>query len=481
MRYLQSATFIMCMFASCLSTAEGSLTVFKAGDKVKAAEINANFELVRAAAADAVTFEGLDEVYGGVTTEDAQASSLNRGFYHNGTPDDVGKFKDVFSRQSQVNALGDSIVACSEDDTSCVIKENRVSVKCDGTAGKLSSVLTSPYANAAFLKIEIEGDCVEGMLVTRGAAFFSKAGTRASITSIGDQVAVFVGHYSHFENIDINGRLTAGRGSILVLEKDVKIVKDAQREGNFTGNLGVYASEGAFVKFGSNVTVEGSVIIGNATVNMYGDGIAISGNLTVNGGSLEATNIDNGLAGVIAPSINVVNGAVVNLKNGSFDFNNIFLSSNATMNISSTGQTAISSLKTGNIFAARSSVLNLLLLKEINATDANIVLWGNSMAYMSIEKDQAIKSIELDSSSTLRLGPTDGAQFSVDDLSLGFGASITSNNGETASNIVVTESLTADYNSRIQYGTVELASGATANIEKGCASKGLNDDLCTGD
>ena len=100
---------------------------------------------------------------------------------------------------------------------------------------------------------------------------------------------------------------------------------------------------------------------------------------------------------------------------------------------------------------------------------------------MSIEKDQAIKSIELDSSSTLRLGPTDGAQFSVDDLSLGFGASITSNNGETASNIVVTESLTADYNSRIQYGTVELASGATANIEKGCASKGLNDDLCTGD
>jgi hypothetical protein len=46
---------------------------------------------------------------------------------------------------------------------------------------------------------------------------------------------------------------------------------------------------------------------------------------------------------------------------------------------------------------------------------------------------------------------------------------------------VVTESLKADYNSRIQWGTVELASGALADIEKGCASKGINDDLCTGE
>ena len=58
MRYLQSAAIILCMFASSLSAAEEALTVFKAGDKVKAAEINANFELIRAAAADAGSYEG---------------------------------------------------------------------------------------------------------------------------------------------------------------------------------------------------------------------------------------------------------------------------------------------------------------------------------------------------------------------------------------------------------------------------------------
>ena len=54
MRYLQSLIVVCCTSLSLAAFAEDSLTIFKAGDTVKAAEINANFELLRAAAADAV-------------------------------------------------------------------------------------------------------------------------------------------------------------------------------------------------------------------------------------------------------------------------------------------------------------------------------------------------------------------------------------------------------------------------------------------
>ena len=82
MRYLQSAAIILCMFASSLSAAEEALTVFKAGDKVKAAEINANFELIRAAAADAVSFEGLDDAFGGLSLSPRKLPVHNLRFLH---------------------------------------------------------------------------------------------------------------------------------------------------------------------------------------------------------------------------------------------------------------------------------------------------------------------------------------------------------------------------------------------------------------
>ena len=183
MRYLQIAAIILCMCASSLSAAEEALTIFKAGDKVKAAEINANFELLRAAAADAVSFEGLDDGYGGVVSETVQASSSQSGISAQSDLISGVEFKQVAGRQNSVNALAETIIPCSAEDKSCVINGNKVSVKCDGTLGKLGGVLASPLANAAFLKVEVEGDCVEAMLVTRGAAFFSKTGTRASITA----------------------------------------------------------------------------------------------------------------------------------------------------------------------------------------------------------------------------------------------------------------------------------------------------------
>jgi hypothetical protein len=479
------------MCASSLSAAEEALTIFKAGDKVKAAEINANFELLRAAAADAVSFEGLDDVYGGVVSATAQASSSQSGISAQSALISGVEFKQVARGQNSVNARAATIIPCSAEDKSCVINGNKVSVKCDGTTGKLSGVLASPLANAAFLKIEVDGDCVESMLVTRGAAFFSKAGTRASITAVADQFAVAVADYVHFENIDLNGRLTVGRGAMVILEKDVKLVSDPTRQTN-TGDTAIYASEGGFVKLGRNIDIEGSVVIGNATLNMYGDGINVSSQIIVNGGSLEATSefvpgVGNVPAGLTTPNFIAVYGAVVNLKNGAFNFDSLDVNG-ATVSVSSVGATPISSLETGGIWVHNGGSLNLSKLSSLVFNDKHpafqngtLSLWDNSTASINIDQNGSIPTLQVASGSQLRLGPVAGSYFTVQDLAVGWGGHITSNSstGGGSKNIVVENKLVATANSAIQWGIVDSSNRpSTLEIDGGCASKGIGSDLC---
>jgi len=474
-----------------------TLKTFKAGERVKASEVNANFELIKKiaddaaqAAADAGSFDGLNDVYDGVTSDDAQASSSGMRFGAQGESIKQVARPSQFGFSAQ-NSDDDTVIPCSEDDPNCVITGDLAEVTCDGTPHRLAGVLSSPFANASFLKVRIKGDCVESMLVARGSAFFSKPGTRASITAVGDQAVLSIGYYVHFENIDINGRLTAARGSMLILEKDVKIVKDQYKEGNVSGDLGLYAVEGAFVKMGRNVTIEGSAVIqNNATLNLYGDGISISSNLTVNGGMVESNSeyvagVGNFLADFTTPSINIVNGGKANFKNGSFNIDSINIATNSSFNVSTVGATPISSLETGAIWISRGSSLNLYGLKELTVTQEStgfnagtIALWDNSIGQMTIENDESIPAMQLDAGSYLRLAPKDGAQLTVGSLGLGYGASLTSNNGEANSNIVVTDSLSANYNSFIQFGTVEVQSGAAVDIGKGCETKGVQSDLC---
>ena len=131
MRYLQSAAIILCMFASSLSAAEEALTVFKAGDKVKAAEINANFELIRAAAADAASYEGLSDAFqGGLTSaEAAQASGSQSQISAQVALMSGVELKQVADMQNSINALADAIIPRSAEDESCVISGNKVTVK----------------------------------------------------------------------------------------------------------------------------------------------------------------------------------------------------------------------------------------------------------------------------------------------------------------------------------------------------------------
>ena len=493
MRYLQSAAIILCMFASSLSAAEEALTVFKAGDKVKAAEINANFELIRAAAADAVSFEGLDDAFGGLVSESAQASGSQSQISAQAALMSGVEFKQVADRQNSINALADAIIPCSAEDESCVINGNNVSVKCDGTTGKLGGVLASPLANAAFLKVEVEGDCVEAMLVARGAAFFSKTGTRASITAIGDQFAVAVADYVHFENIDLNGRLTVARGAMVILEKNVTLVSDPTRTA-FTGDTAIYVAEGGFVKLGRNIDIGGSVIIMNGFLNMYGDGINVSRQIIVNGGSVAATSffvpgVGNIPAGVTTPSFISTRGAVVNLMNGAFDFDNLKVDG-ATVSISSATASPISSLETGGIWVHNGGALNLSLASLVfndestGFLNGTISLWDGSTAQIGIMQDTSFPALNVDSGSNLRLAQefqSGRYLLTVQNLAVGWGGIISSNaaGGGGINNILVENSITAAYNSFIQFGVVDVSSPpSTLAIANGCASKGLVTDLC---
>ena len=495
MRYAQTLIAVCCTSLSLAAFAEDSLTIFKAGDTVKAAEINANFELIRAAAADAVSFEGLEDVYAGVVSQTEEGSSSQA---QSSVPAPLMRALEsdreaLFNNSG--NAATDAIIPCSAEDKSCVITGNKASVQCDGTTGKLSEVLASPLANAAFLKIEIEGDCVEAMLVTRGAAFFSKAGTRASITARGDQFAVAVADYVHFENIDLNGRLTVGRGAMVILEKDVKLVSDPARETN-TGDTAIYAAEGGFVKLGRNIDIEGQVIVMNGFLNMYGDGIKVSNQIIVNGGSVGATSefvpgVGNIPAELVTPTFIATRGAVVNLMNGAFNFDALYVDGATVSIVSSTGL-PISSLETGGIWVHNGGALNLFLdtfVMKSNTDDlisGAISFWDGSNGHIAIAKDSSFPDLTVLGGSNLRLSPafqSGRSVMTVKKLLVGWGGVISSNaaGGGGSSNIIVTDSITADYNSFIQYAVVDTSTlPPTLDIENGCASKGLQEDLCDG-
>jgi hypothetical protein len=493
MRYLQTLIVVCCTSLSLAAFAEDSLTIFKAGDTVKAAEINANFELIRAAAADAVSFEGLEDVYQGIVSETEEVSST-QAQSSVPTPLMSGLEPDREAlMNNSVNAITDAIVPCSAEDESCVITGNKASVQCDGTTGKLSEVLASPLANAAFLKIEVEGDCVESMLVTRGAAFFSKAGTRASITARGDQFAVAVADYVHFENIDLNGRLTVGRGAMVILEKDVKLVSDPTRNTN-TGDTAIYAAEGGFVKIGQNVDIEGSVIVQEAQINTYGNEINVSRQIIVNGGSFGATSAfipGTGTlpAGLTTPSFVAVQGAVVNLRNGNFNLGTLQVSG-SSVSINSATASPVTSLETGGIWVNNGGNLALSLASFVMNDQYNgflsggISIWDNSTASVGIARDTSFPTLSVVGGSNLRLAQAFQSGrylLTVQDLTVGWGSIINSNaagNGGI-SNILVENSIKAGYNSFIQYAVVDTSSPPpTLSIADGCASKGIHSDLC---
>jgi hypothetical protein len=462
MRYLQTLIVVCCTFLSLAAFAEDSLTVFKAGDRVKADEMNANFktladaiEEANEALADAVSFEGMEDVYGGLSEEEEEASN----FLERATAD---------------------VVPCSESDTSCVINGNRASVVCSaGETGKLKSVLESPYANAAFLLVEIQGECVEdNLLITRGAAFFSKdRSAKASITASTDTAATCIGHYCYFGNINVNGRLTAGRGASLILQENM-IITDITTDTDWSP--AIYAGEGAFLMFGSNLDIDGNIFAeGGASLAMYGAGNTFSQNLTLKGAEFVASG-----GGFKAARMSALEGARIQLKNGTFEIDAVAVSSGSNLSLWHMPQVP-GGLTTNYITVSDGSHLRAEMYNGFDMTGAAdgsfpdpgvLYIWDSSTAYFGYGGNVKLRGVQIAGGSLLRLAPVAGVPFEVDGLGLGYGSQITSNNSSFA-NIVVKKTLSADTNSFIQYGAVD-ASQATLDISKGCASLGLQGDLC---
>ena len=126
MKY-QIALAVALLISSGVSAETDSLKTFKAGDRVKASEVNANFALIKKmaedaaqAAADAGSFDGLNDVYEGVTSDDALASSSDLRFGAQGESIKQVARPSQF-RFSAQNSDDETVIPCSEDDPNCVI------------------------------------------------------------------------------------------------------------------------------------------------------------------------------------------------------------------------------------------------------------------------------------------------------------------------------------------------------------------------
>jgi hypothetical protein len=227
---------------------------------------------------------------------------------------------------------------------------------------------------------------------------------------------------------------------------------------------------------------------------MYGDGINVSRQIIVNGGFVAATSefvpgVGVFPAGVTTPSFIATRGAVVNLRNGTFDFDNLKVDG-ATVSISSATASPISSLETGGIWVHNGGALNLSLASLVfndestGFLNGTISLWDGSTAQIGIMQDTSFPALNVDSGSNLRLAQefqSGRYLLTVQNLAVGWGGIISSNaaGGGGINNILVENSITAAYNSFIQFGVVDVSSPpSTLAIANGCASKGLVTDLC---
>tara|TARA_B110000208_G_scaffold187069_1_gene244565 strand:- start:478 stop:1335 length:858 start_codon:yes stop_codon:yes gene_type:complete len=280
---------------------------------------------------------------------------------------------------------------------------------------------------------------------------------------------------------------------MVILEKNVTLVSDPTRTTS-TGDTAIYAAEGGFVKLGRNIDIEGSVIIQEANLNMYGDGINVSRQIVVNGGFLGATSdfvpgVGNIPAGLTTPSLLATQGAVVNLRNGKFNLDYLRVSG-GNVTINSATASPISSLETGGIWVNSGGTLTLSLAsfvmndKSEAFLNGTISLWDNSTANIGIEKNTSFPALNVLSGSNLRLAQefqSGRYLLTVQDLEVDWGGIISSNAAGAGgiNNILVENSITAAYNSFIQFGVVDVSSPPSALvITRGCESKGIDSDLC---
>ena len=228
----------------------------------------------------------------------------------------------------------------------------------------------------------------------------------------------------------------------------------------------IYAGEGAFLMFGSNLDVDGNIFAeGGASLALYGAGNTFSQNLKLKGAEFVASG-----GGFKAARMSALQGARIQLKNGTFEIDAVAVSSGSNLSLWHMPQVP-GGLTTNYITVSDGSHLRAEMYNGFDMTGAAdgsfpdpgvLYIWDSSTAYFGYGGNVKLRGVQIASGSLLRLAPVAGVPFEVDGLGLGYGSQITSNNSSFA-NIVVKKTLSADTNSFIQYGAVD-ASQATLDI-----------------
>jgi hypothetical protein len=466
----------------------GSLKTFKAGDRVKAAEINGNFTSLDNkidALKQSVTFAGLDDIYSGTAEQQAGTSAEALAW---------DQMKQVYSQvrspSSNLRSASSSSDAACTAANDCVINGNRATVTCNGEQGKLASLLKSPDAKAAFLIVEVIGNCVEDqLLVTRGAAFFSKNNTGSisapQVNGNNGRAIVCAAAYCHFGNITVNGQFESVRGAILVLQENVAINRDLTT---------LYAGEGSFTVIGKNIDMSGWIVAeSGANIRVYGpdntaqqvivrntDLTARPGNgYTSVGLKADILQVTGGSRVELSNDLYSLENSTLNLSTSAFEFGGVVVNHGSYLLLGG------NSVSIGGLTIADNSHARLKPLGSFVMADAaagtypekgKLSLSQNSTLSLEFSQDISIRSIGLREGTAVNLAPTNNAVLSVTDLSVNHGGKVTANYA-TSKSMTVNGSVLAYRGAMIQNGVVGLGGSATTEVSQACAWGNVI-DLC---
>ena len=452
-----------------------SLQTFKAGDRVKAAEMNANFSTLEAridTLKQSVTFDGLDDIYSG-TAETEAGSETSESLVQEG----------VYGAQlGTLNAAASTNNTPCTEANGCVINGNRATVTCNGEQGKLASLLKSEDAKAAFLIVEVIGNCVEDqLLVTRGAAFFSKnnggsISAPPQVDGNNGRAVVCAAAYCHFGNITVNGQFESVRGAILVLQENVSINRDLTN---------LYAGEGSFTVIGKNIDMSGWIVSeSGANIRIYGPDNTAQRVLIRNTDLTARPGAGYTSVGLSADILEIKGGSRVELSNDLYSLENPTL--NFTTSAFEFGGVVVnhasylllggSSVSIGGLVVSDNSHARLRPLGSFEMADATagtypdkgaLSLSQNSTLSLEFSQDISIRSLGLREGTAVNLVPTNGAVLSVDDLAVNYGGKVTANSA-TANSMIVNGSVVAYRGAMIQNGVVGLGGSATTDVEQAC-------------
>ena len=437
-----------------------------------------------------VTFAGLENVFAGGAEESAaggaSASSMTWESLSQG-------WKTVGGRYSPAATF----TGCSPEN-GCVIKGNRATVTCaEGDVGKLAALLTAPEAKAAFLIVEVVGNCIEqDLLVTRGAAFFSKTSNgvpTGSITTIQDGTPVLtcVSAYCHLGNITLNGTVRPARGANFVLQENVTI--------NGRPSFGLIAGEGAFVMLGKNITVNGLMFAdGGANIRVYGENNFVETTVVRNtdmivrpGNGFAAVGYRTGLLTALGASrLEFSNDLTSFERNGDattadFDLGNVSARFGSYLLLG--GQ----KLKVGGITIGGNSTMRLKLREGFEMEAGGVLRVGSPLdgsGYATLEYNADINLPELQVGQNSRLdtfradGNRSSAQVTVGKMDVGVMGTITANSGSSPGEEApykVIDSLSAGKFAFIQFGVVDASSvSGTVDVSKACEFGAMAQSLC---